>query len=134
MSVSFCIIQGCDISTFGPAYCAAEDNPRAADILWSLENRKNNTYLVMALGMLAFSILVQWSCSLMEKRVLRGGDLFSKEVMETAFRQIAHIAIVDVILWGCMQSNVAAILDELVFGDVRSLRLRAQGIYLKGDR
>ncbi|CDI86129.1 hypothetical protein, conserved [Eimeria praecox] len=26
--------------------------------------------------------------------------------------------IVDVILWGCMQSNVAEILDELVFGDV----------------
>lgn len=110
--------QGCDIATFGPAYCASEDNPRAADILWSLENRKNNTYFVIALCMLAFAILVQCSCRVLEKKVIRGGDQFSREVMETAFRQIAYIAIVDVILWGCMQSNVAEILDELIFGDV----------------
>ncbi|KAL8427732.1 hypothetical protein ACSSS7_007557 [Eimeria intestinalis] len=110
--------KGCDIATFGPAYCASEDNPRAADILWSLENRKNNTYFVIALCMLAFAILVQCSCRVMERKIIRGGDQFSREVMETAFRQIAYIAIVDVILWGCMQSNVAEILDELIFGDV----------------
>ncbi|KAL8269874.1 hypothetical protein Esti_006206 [Eimeria stiedai] len=112
------IKPGCDIATFGPAYCASEDNPRAADILWSLENRKNNTYFVIALCMLAFAILVQCSCRVLERKVIRGGDQFSREVMETAFRQIAYIAIVDVILWGCMQSNVAEILDELIFGDV----------------
>ncbi|OEH76048.1 transmembrane [Cyclospora cayetanensis] len=112
------IKPNCDIATFGPAYCASEENPRAADILWSLENRKNNTYFVMALCMLAFAILVQCSCRVLERKVIRGGDQFSREVMETAFRQITYIAIVDVILWGCMQSNVAGILDELVFGDV----------------
>ncbi|XP_026191230.1 uncharacterized protein LOC34618403 [Cyclospora cayetanensis] len=58
------------------------------------------------------------SCRVLERKVIRGGDQFSREVMETAFRQITYIAIVDVILWGCMQSNVAGILDELVFGDV----------------
>ncbi|KAL8445665.1 hypothetical protein Emag_005044 [Eimeria magna] len=88
------------------------------DILWSLENRKNNTYFVIALCMLAFAILVQCSCRVLEKKVIQGGDQFAREVMETAFRQIAYIAIVDVILWGCMQSNVAEILDELIFGDV----------------
>ncbi|PHJ23609.1 transmembrane protein, partial [Cystoisospora suis] len=108
----------CDLSTFGPDYCAAKDNPNALPLLWSLEHRKNNTYLVIALITLAFGIAVQTCIRLLEKRISEGKDEFSKEVMETAFRQIATISIVNVILWGTMQSNLAEVLDELLFGDV----------------
>lgn len=111
-------LQDCDLSTFGPDYCAAKDNPNALPLLWSLEHRKNNTYLVIALITLAFGIAVQTCIRLLEKRISEGKDEFSKEVMETAFRQIATISIVNVILWGTMQSNVAEVLDELLFGDV----------------
>ncbi|PFH38737.1 hypothetical protein BESB_010790 [Besnoitia besnoiti] len=108
----------CDLSTFGPDYCAAKENPNALKLLWSLEHRKNNTYFVIALITLAFGIAVQTCIRLLEKKISEGKDQFSKEVMETAFRQIATISIVNVILWGTMQSNIAEVLDELIFGDV----------------
>ncbi|KEP59883.1 UNVERIFIED_CONTAM: hypothetical protein HHA_230350 [Hammondia hammondi] len=108
----------CDLATFGPEYCAARDNPNALSLLWSLEHRKNTIYFVIAMITLAFGIAVQTCIRLLERKISEGRDEFSKEVMETAFRQIATISIVNVILWGTMQSNVAEVLDELVFGDV----------------
>ncbi|CBZ53303.1 hypothetical protein NCLIV_030900 [Neospora caninum Liverpool] len=108
----------CDLATFGPEYCAARDNPNALSLLWSLEHRKNTIYFIIALITLAFGIAVQTCIRLLERKISEGKDEFSKEVMETAFRQIATISIVNVILWGTMQSNIAEVLDELVFGDV----------------
>lgn len=111
-------MQGCDIATFGPAHCANPENPDALKILWSLEHRKNSVYFYLAVLMLACGVILQLSFRILEKIVLKGGDLFAKDVMEAAFRQIAYITIADVILWGIMQSNLSSVMDQLVFGDV----------------
>ncbi|KMZ85104.1 hypothetical protein PVBG_01503 [Plasmodium vivax Brazil I] len=110
------IVKNCNYESFGPEFCSVDEE--AKQMLWNYENKKNCAFLFIILFTLFFSLLIQNIVYYIEKRVRNSKDQFRKDLLNTAFRQISLITIINLTIWGILQSNVAEALDEIIFNDI----------------
>ncbi|GAW82446.1 hypothetical protein, conserved [Plasmodium gonderi] len=110
------IVKDCNYESFGPEFCSVDEE--AKKTLWNYENKKNCAFLFIILFTLFFSLLIQNIVYYIEKRVRNSKDQFRKDLLNTAFRQISLITIINLTIWGILQSNVAEALDEIIFSDI----------------
>ncbi|SBO25183.1 conserved Plasmodium membrane protein, unknown function [Plasmodium knowlesi strain H] len=110
------IVKNCNYESFGPEFCSVDEE--AKKMLWNYENKKNCAFLFIILFTLFFSLLIQNIVYYIEKRVRNSKDQFRKDLLNTAFRQISLITIINLTIWGILQSNVAEALDEIIFNDI----------------
>ncbi|SCP05643.1 conserved Plasmodium protein, unknown function [Plasmodium ovale] len=110
------IVKNCNYESFGPDFCSVDEE--AKETLWKYEKKKNSAFLFIILFTLFFSLLIQNLVYYIEKRVRNSKDQFRKDLLNTAFRQISLITIINLTIWGILQSNVAEALDEIIFNDI----------------
>ncbi|EUD69281.1 hypothetical protein C922_00144 [Plasmodium inui San Antonio 1] len=110
------IVKNCNYESFGPEFCSVDEE--AKKMLWNYEKKKNCAFLFIILFTLFFSLLIQNIVCYIEKRVRNSKDQFRKDLLNTAFRQISLITIINLTIWGILQSNVAEALDEIIFNDI----------------
>ncbi|SBS88436.1 conserved Plasmodium protein, unknown function [Plasmodium malariae] len=106
------ILKNCNYESFGPDYCSV--NEEAKEMLWNYEKKKNSAFLFIILFTLFFSLLIQNVVYYIEKRVRNSKDQFRKDLLNTAFRQISLITIINLTIWGILQSNIAEALDAIL--------------------
>ncbi|GAB67945.1 hypothetical protein PCYB_125110 [Plasmodium cynomolgi strain B] len=110
------IVKNCNYESFGPEFCSVDEE--AKKMLYNYEHKKNCAFLFIILFTLFFSLLIQNIVYYIEKRVRNSKDQFRKDLLNTAFRQISLITIINLTIWGILQSNVAEALDEIIFNDI----------------
>ncbi|CRG94836.1 conserved Plasmodium protein, unknown function [Plasmodium gallinaceum] len=110
------ILKDCNYESFGPDFCSVNDE--AKETLWEFENKKNCVFLFIILFTLIFSLVIQNIVYFIEKSVRNSKDQFRKDLLNTAFRQISLITIINLTIWGILQSNIAEALDEIIFNDI----------------
>ncbi|SBT80295.1 conserved Plasmodium protein, unknown function, partial [Plasmodium malariae] len=116
------ILKNCNYESFGPDYCSV--NEEAKEMLWNYEKKKNSAFLFIILFTLFFSLLIQNVVYYIEKRVRNSKDQFRKDLLNTAFRQISLITIINLTIWGILQSNIAEALDAVIFYDVSTNKIK----------
>ncbi|SCL97077.1 conserved Plasmodium protein, unknown function [Plasmodium berghei] len=110
------IIRDCNYDSFGPEFCSA--NEEAKQKLWKYENKKSFAFLFIILFTLFFGLLIQNVVYYIEKKVRNSKDKFRKDLLNTAFRQISLITIINLTIWGILQSKAAEALDDIIFNDI----------------
>ncbi|CAD2100786.1 conserved Plasmodium protein, unknown function [Plasmodium vinckei brucechwatti] len=110
------IIRDCNYDSFGPEFCSA--NEEAKQKLWKYENKKSFAFLFIILFTLFFGLLIQNIVYYIEKKVRNSKDKFRKDLLNTAFRQISLITIINLTIWGILQSKTAEALDDIIFNDI----------------
>ncbi|ETW15830.1 hypothetical protein PFFVO_05281 [Plasmodium falciparum Vietnam Oak-Knoll (FVO)] len=109
------IIKNCNYESFGPELCSVDE--KAKEMLWKYEKKKNSAFLFIILFTLFFSLIIQNIVYFIEKKVRNSKDQFRKDLLNTAFRQISLITIINLTIWGILQTNIAEALDEVIFND-----------------
>ncbi|SCM12395.1 conserved Plasmodium protein, unknown function [Plasmodium chabaudi adami] len=110
------IIRDCNYDSFGPEFCSA--NEEAKQKLWKYENKKSFAFLFIILFTLFFGLFIQNIVYYIEKKVRNSKDKFRKDLLNTAFRQISLITIINLTIWGILQSKAAEALDDIIFNDI----------------
>ncbi|CRH01285.1 conserved Plasmodium protein, unknown function [Plasmodium relictum] len=110
------ILKDCNYESFGPEFCSVDE--QAKETLWEFEKKKNSVFLFIILFTLIFSLAIQNIVYFIEKSVRNSKDQFRKDLLNTAFRQISLITIINLTIWGILQSNIAEALDEIIFNDI----------------
>ncbi|VWU49791.1 conserved membrane protein, unknown function, partial [Hepatocystis sp. ex Piliocolobus tephrosceles] len=110
------IIKDCNYESFGPDFCSADEE--AKQILLEYEAKKNNAFLFIILFTLFFGLLIQAIIHFIEKRVRYSKDQFRKDLLNTTFRQISLITIINITIWGILQSKLSESIDKMIFNDI----------------
>ncbi|SOV25358.1 conserved Plasmodium membrane protein, unknown function [Plasmodium sp. DRC-Itaito] len=120
------IIKNCNYESFGPELCSVDE--KAKEMLWNYEKKKNSVFLFIVLFTLFFSLIIQNIVYFIEKKVRNSKDQFRKDLLNTAFRQISLITIINLTIWGILQTNIAEALDEVIFNDILPRHRNIDGV------
>ncbi|SOV83387.1 conserved Plasmodium membrane protein, unknown function [Plasmodium reichenowi] len=120
------IIKNCNYESFGPELCSVDE--KAKEMLWKYEKKKNSAFLFIILFTLFFSLIIQNIVYFIEKKVRNSKDQFRKDLLNTAFRQISLITIINLTIWGILQTNIAEAFDEVIFNDILPRHRNIDGV------